>query len=408
MGLEIDGESFEIAIDSFICDAPARAFILNIKGHTGYFGCGQCTQEGEYVHNRVTFPRIDCQLRTDSSFRLKTDDDHHHGPSELENLPIDVIKQVPYEFMHLVCLGVTRKLLLLWTCGSVKKFCFSCNQKLQLTRALITLKPFIASEFARKPRPIEEIKRWKATELRQFLLYTGPIVLKNALPKNYYDHFLRLHLSITILCSEQFHKKYNNYATSLLQSFVKEFPKLYGVEQVSYNVHGLVHLSEDSKNFGSLDKFSAFKFENHWGTSSLLKGRRRPLEQVYNRICERNKLVSSQSQVPIQVLGKIKSSFQFKNFKLAPSRGNNTCELKSGEIIKILEFTEVNNSIFCRGNLYQNPLPLYDVPEDSRVVGIRHASLSQQQVLISIDQISRKVLALPYLGSTALIPLCHL
>ena len=33
------------------------------------------------------------------------------------------------------------------------------------------------SEFARQPSGLDELKIWKATELRTFLLHVGPIVL---------------------------------------------------------------------------------------------------------------------------------------------------------------------------------------------------------------------------------------
>ncbi len=50
-GIVINNNAVQVTIDSFICDAPARAYTCNIKGHTGYFGCGKCTQEGSYVEN---------------------------------------------------------------------------------------------------------------------------------------------------------------------------------------------------------------------------------------------------------------------------------------------------------------------------------------------------------------------
>ena len=49
--------------------------------------------------------------------------------------------------------------------------------------------PYISRDFSRKPRALSEFKQWKATELRQFLLHTGPVILKKVLPRFMYKHF---------------------------------------------------------------------------------------------------------------------------------------------------------------------------------------------------------------------------
>ena len=46
-GITFRDEYFIIEITSVICDAPARAFVKNVKQFSGYHGCDKCTQEGE-------------------------------------------------------------------------------------------------------------------------------------------------------------------------------------------------------------------------------------------------------------------------------------------------------------------------------------------------------------------------
>lgn len=56
-------------------------------------------------------------------------------------------------------------------------------------------------EYHRKPRSLLDFRLWKATEFRQFLLYTGPVVLKNILREDVYFNFLSLHVAMIILVS---------------------------------------------------------------------------------------------------------------------------------------------------------------------------------------------------------------
>lgn len=90
-----------------------------------------------------------------------------------------MVSQFPLDYMHLVCLGVMKRRL-----GS--------RVIDDISQHLLNLKSHIPSEFARKPRSLKEIDRWKATEFRQFLLYTGPVVLAEILHPNMYKNFLLL------------------------------------------------------------------------------------------------------------------------------------------------------------------------------------------------------------------------
>lgn len=136
------------------------------------------------------------------------------------------------------------------------------NQVQKISSALESVKPFITYDFCRKPRGLKEVKRWKTTEYRQFLLYTGPVILKDILNTDLYNNFLLLHCAVTNF-AEKSEKPILQYAKDLLISFVKSFFHLYGKQYASFNIHGLLHMHEDVSKFGTVDKYSAFQFENY-------------------------------------------------------------------------------------------------------------------------------------------------
>ncbi|KAJ8928688.1 hypothetical protein NQ314_018698 [Rhamnusium bicolor] len=255
-------------VKAFICDAPAKSSIKLIKGHIGYFSCSKCTQEGEFINNTICFTEINFTKRTDDDFFLKKQAEHDTSTSILQEIPnIGLVSSFPLDYMHLLCLGVMKKLLVsLWCCGKPPNK-LSFHQIDQISNSLTVQSANIPSEFCRKPRTLKEVNRWKATELRQFLLYTGPIVLKSILPKKHYLNFLSLHISIRILCSPISNSdEVLQYAHSLLVYFVETFSLMYGNQFLSHNVHNLLHIANYVKHFGNLDSFSAFPFENYMQT----------------------------------------------------------------------------------------------------------------------------------------------
>lgn len=166
-------------------DAPAKSFILGIKGHSRYSSCTKCITQGEYVGNRICFPQIDAPLRSDYDFVQKVDDNYHKPDITCSLLKIPHFKpitNVPLDYMHLMCLGIMRKLLYLWLDGELH---YRLKPRVvdEISTLLIRLKSSIPVEFVRKPRKLDFLKLWKATEFRLLLLYVGPLVFRFVLKK---------------------------------------------------------------------------------------------------------------------------------------------------------------------------------------------------------------------------------
>lgn len=285
---EMKNNNKSLKIHSFVCDAPAKSYIKCVKGHTGYFGCDKCEIEGSHTNSRMSFPTQTSLPRTDARFRNKINPEHHTGTTILETIPdLDMIEHFPCEYMHLVALGVVKKLLHVWVDEKPGPHKLSGLQLRKLSDMIIIKSSETVLEFSRKPRGLGDLPRWKATEFRQFLLYVGPVVLKNCVSPDDYKLFLSLFVAVLILANPATYIKMNSYAESLLSFFVNGYGKLYGSDQVSYNVHCLSHLASDSMRLGPVDNYSAFKFENHlYKIKKMVITPKYPLIQVGHKIIQ--------------------------------------------------------------------------------------------------------------------------
>lgn len=325
------------------------------------------------------------------------------------------------------CYAYMRKLLYLWLSKSKQPYSLNAQSIQHLSILLEDTALFVPNEFSRKSRSLQLIKYFKATEYRLLLLYTGPVVLKKILNKDIYNHFLALHVSVRILCSNDCNQ-YIEYAGQLLEKFVDAMPHLYHECFVSHNMHGLIHVIQDVKTFGPLDNYSVFKYENFLQhLKRIVKKYAQPLQQLYNRYHEMKSdiekidfrttelVVVSESQNGYCILpnGKRGPSYTEAisiNYRLRVYAINdNCCLLTNGEIVKMTKFSydfEKEESIVC-GKRYERKENLFTIPCESSLLQIYVVSQLSQEKMWSLNKIKNKMFVLPYENKFVVLPLLH-
>ena len=417
-GICLDGKRYDVEISCLVCDAPARSFIKRSKGHTGYSSCEKCTQKGKW-EGKMTFPETDALLRNDIQFNEMEDENHHTGTSPLSSLPIGLVSQFPLDYMHLVCLGVMRRLIHLWTRGPLTVQ-VGRRVKETISDLLVSLQGYIPREFSRKPRSLQDQDRWKATEFRQFLIYTGPLVLLRNLTKPMYNNFMLFSVAMFLLLSPSHCERYADYASQLLVLFVKQFSDIYGTDMVVYNVHGLVHLAQDAKKYGNLDKISAFPFENYLRQiKRMVRKPSYPLQQIARQL---NVKKGMRSEASAKLLKKSHSSgplpegfpqcFQYKfyqseNFVITTSSGDNC--IKVNDSIAVVRNIVVHDAdvhvVYVK---FRTKEPFFSYPLCSSELEIYKVSrLSEDYGIIPVSETSKYVLLPNGTNSFVAIPLLH-
>ncbi|KAJ8677725.1 hypothetical protein QAD02_013512 [Eretmocerus hayati] len=408
-----------------------QQFVDELKYHTGRDSCTKCTIEGVWNGKTICFPGDIFRLRTDEEFRaFAHSDNYQHDLTILARIrKFGPVTHVPLDVMHLMYLGVTKKFFLILIKAKTPHKLPAWKIK-QLSDIFVELRRFIPYEFARKPRKLESIHRFKVTELRLIFLYVGIVALKDIVDDEVYLNFLTLHVAISILSNPKLVKeeKWLTYAEKLLQKFVADFALLFGDYFVTFNVHNLLHLVDDVRRYGLLESFSAFRFENFM---FLLKNRIRkgdqPLQQIMRRSgeleminntdsknCAEPELSCKHNSGPIthpsvEVISQHKC-MKLKNFKVNCADGKNGCLMVDGKVvIDALNFVKTSDgSIHVVGKVFKIKGDVFDLPCKSSKLGIVVLDKPGEAMYSwNINRISGKMMKLPYKRDYAALPILH-
>jgi hypothetical protein len=304
-GLTISDKNVSVRVRAFICDAPARAFVKCIVGHTAKNGCERCTTEAVAHDHRILFLNDVGDLRTDAKFREGAYPLHKIADSPVMKMNVDIIRSFVLDSMHLLFLGVCKRLLSFLKVGP-RSVRLSHMQMDVISKRLLEITKFTPSDFGRRPRSLFQMERWKATELRQFTLYTGMIVLKGVVSDALYDIFLCFFVAVRILhiADRLQRNRLLNFARNLFSTFVNNSKVVCGATFVTYNVHNLLHICDDVEHFQcSLSELSSFPFENYLQClKHMVRGAKsNPLASAAKRFGERTKCVTKTVDHTIKV-----------------------------------------------------------------------------------------------------------
>ncbi|KAK4886218.1 hypothetical protein RN001_002489 [Aquatica leii] len=118
------------------------------------------------------------KARSNEDFRSRSDVDYHVGEDDTlfcKLTELDIVKDVVLDYMHLVCLGVTRKLFVtLWLCGKPPHK-FSSKTVEILSSRMLAIKKFVPSDFVRRPRSNSSFN--DEVQLTNETIKTMPIIM---------------------------------------------------------------------------------------------------------------------------------------------------------------------------------------------------------------------------------------
>lgn len=426
---EFNGERVHLVWNFTIMDLQAVTYIHGIPGPTAKVACLYCNAKAKTrrVNGKlkVIHPlKIGRRLRTDDDFRSKRFPNFHRYESPLvHHFGVKFVSKTLIDVMHCVYIGNVNRLVTKWFNGLGKygKPIYSARVKAAISNEILRIHQYICSEFNRKPGRLELLGTYKATEWRTILLFIGVICFKGFIPSQHYNHFMKLHVAMTILTDEELYREMNEVARELLEEYVKDADRIYPDGTLStHNLHLLLHLAQQSFLNGPVETFSSFDFESfmcpfkrnfHSGHKAAAQGYKREMERLdlaLNSVDPTEKKTS----VSYKFIGKAVDGKFFKliagDCLLSTKQKDKFVLTSRGEICSINFFKTNGTEITANVKKFVDIEDLYEKPIVSsalNIVQVHRNDVHAFDVDIDIKDIKRKCLAIPVNDKIAVFPL---
>ena len=275
-GITFNGSVHIFRIIYASLDKPARASLMEMTSHSSLLGCIFCLQRMVTLEvngkKHKTFPidnalsllredddfiatGISCDITSESQYGQK-------ASTFLENFQeFKPVSSQIIDLMHCLYGGCVKKICMLLFDFKYRNKPFSCHSRLASINAIISsLRP--PSHFITRIRSFNNINFFRSHEYTSFILFYGPIILKEFVSQEQYDNLILL-AKIAFICSRS---SLNETLIIILEETIKyflaSFQSIYGREFLTINFHELIHIPNNIRNNGSIFNLSCFGFEN--------------------------------------------------------------------------------------------------------------------------------------------------
>lgn len=325
----------------------------------------------------------------------------------MEELPIDLVNDiVSGDQLHYIM----RMLLYIWGTGTSTFTKLPLNKLKQLSSLNEKSHQAITRDFHRRGACLERLRLWKIEDLRTFLLYLSPVVLKDVLPTNVYQHFLELFCASRI-CSVEHFAPMLNTADILFKMFLTGYIEIYGRDSITNKIHSLCHLVADVKRTGPLHTFSGHAFRN---ILLIIKTMLRysPLPETAKKIAGLECEVTATGIFP-----RVTDLFEMNQYKtvelidgltLSSDQSNKWFLTCDNDVIQMLYASCHNNRIFIYGSKITALEDFFDSPIKSSVINVYVTNgFVDEPKMWEVTNVKSKLAAVEYGRRFVLLPIVH-
>lgn len=349
----MDSNTMKSKIIALCCcvDSVCRCALLNMKQFNGIFGCTFCYHPTVNVegtrkypidenvpplrtHDDIVRDMIQTRSVNSETGQVETQEvSGVKGPSILLNLAyFNLSDGMTPDSMHCVYLGVTEQYtnLILGQCHEPYYVGAPTDLSAIDARLLSFKSPKIIT---RTCRSLTTRNSWKASEWRSWLLNYSLVSLQGIIQSKYLRHLSKLVAAIEILLSDSIAPEKLTVAQKLLIEFVVHFQVYFGKQQMTYNIHLLLHLTRSVSNLGPLYVHDAFAFENE------------------NRLLLQMK--TSPTDIPVQIAKRYMFYRSIPSFCQNFDIGNRVVEFAEDFESRLKYYVKVKEAVLINGTSYE-------------------------------------------------------